>query len=81
LLTAWLLLGLFGGYAYWDGNKAKADARAALWLTAVGWVTLGAIAKNSGYEVGRVFGLACFATLLLMVMLWVFDSAHLLSKS
>lgn len=81
-LTVWLFLGLFGGYAYWYGNKAKAYARAGLWLTSVGWVTLGVVAKKSGYETwSSSFGLAFFATLLLVVMLWVFDLAHLLSKS
>jgi hypothetical protein len=81
-LAVWLFLGLFGGYAYWSGSKAKAYARAALWLTSAGWVTLGVVAQKSGHEAwSSFFGLTFFATLLLILLLWVFDLAHLLSKS
>ena len=81
-LAVWLLLGLFGGYAYWTGNKAKAYERVAIWLSLIGWMTFGVAADQAGYDSRSLFfGLAFFATLLLILLLWLLDLAHLLRKT
>lgn len=81
-LVVWLLLGLFGGYAYWSGNRAKAYARVAVWLSAIGWMALGVAAERAGYEARSLyFGLAFLATLLLVFLLWLLDLAHLLRQA
>jgi hypothetical protein len=81
-LAIWLLLGVFGGYVYWSGNKPKAYARAGLWLASIGWATLGLIADRSGNEtLSIIFFLTFVATLLLILLLWIFDLAHLLRMS
>jgi hypothetical protein len=81
-LAVWLLLGLFGGYAYWTGHKAKAYARVAMWLSLIGWMALGVAADQAGHDSrSLLFGLAFFATLLLILLLWLLDLAHLLRKA
>ena len=75
----WLFLGLFGGFAYWSGDKTKAYARMGLWVALIVWVPVGTASMDP--ETGRMSDFTTFgflATFLLIFILWVFDLARLL---
>lgn len=77
--AVWLFLGLFGGFAYWSGDKIKAYARAMLWVAIIASAAIRGNAQDTGFRATEAVSFSIFGIgLVLIFIFWLFDLARLL---
>lgn len=76
--AVWLVLGAFGGYAYWLGKKVKAYIRLAIWAVAICSIAVAIAVHGSERTFISDISAGLFISSFLMILvLWIFDLTHL----